>query len=71
MAKASRLDPSWGKNFNEPTIKHYFGLIQEVEEKYGPIPSSHIWNMDEKGIQLGGGQKQGQKKFFFLKSWKW
>src|SRR5260370_12251363 len=26
--------------------------------------------MDEKGIQLGGGWKKGQKKYFFIKSWK-
>lgn len=32
-------------------------------------PPQHIWNMDKKGIQLGGGCKQS-KKFFYLRDLK-
>jgi hypothetical protein len=66
-AKASGLDPTRGKNFNEPTVRDYFQKITDIEEKFGKIPPTQIWNMDEKGIQLGGGRKHGCKKFFFLK----
>ena len=47
------------------TMKHYFQLCQEVAEKYDGIPLEHQWNMDEKGIQLGGGQKNNGCKFIF------
>lgn len=66
-AKASGLDPTRGKNFNKPTVRDYFQKIIDIEEKYGKIPPTQIWNMDEKGIQLGGGRKHGSKKFFFLR----
>ena len=66
-AKASGLDPTCRKNFNKWTICDYFDKLAEINEKYGDIPVSQIWNMDEKGIQLGGGRKQGKKKFIFLK----
>ena len=65
--KASGLDPTRGKNFNEPTVHNYFQKITDIEEKYGKIPPTQIWNMDEKGIQLGSGRKHGSKKFIFLK----
>jgi hypothetical protein len=51
----------------ERTIRDYFQKITDIEDKYGKIPPTQIWNMDEKGIQLGGGRKNGCKKFFFLK----
>ena len=55
-ARGNGLDPARGKNFNKPTIKDYFEKLTDVlENKYGKIPEDHIWNMDEKGIQLGGG----------------
>ena len=31
------------------------------------IPPQHIWNMDEKGIQMGSGRKNSGKKYLFLK----
>ena len=56
-----------GKNFNKPTIHDYFKKLNEINKKYGGIPNSQIWNMDEKGIQLGGGRKQGRRKYLFMK----
>ena len=44
----------------------YFETIADIEEKYGGIIAAQIWNMDEKGIQLGGGRKDGRKKFLNL-----
>lgn len=67
LGKASGLDPNRAHNFNEPTMKHYFQLRQEVEEKYDGILPEHQWNMDEKGIQLGGGRKNNGRKFIFTR----
>lgn len=50
-------------------MHNYFQKITDIEEKYGKIPPTQIWNMDEKGIQLGGGRKHGCKKIIFLKKW--
>ncbi len=36
----------------------------------GGVPPEHIWNMDEKGIQMGGGRKKSSKKFYFFKDQK-
>ena len=70
LAKATSLDPMHEKNFNKPTVNDYFNQIAGIKEKYGNILALQIWNMDKKGIQLGGGWKQGQKKFFFMKKHK-
>ena len=32
------------------------------------LPPEHIWNMDEKGIQLGGGRKNNGQTFCRLES---
>lgn len=64
-ARASGLDPARGKNFNEPTIKDYFEKLQNLlEGTNGKIPADQIWNMDKKRIQLGGGRKDGKKKYY-------
>jgi hypothetical protein len=70
-ARASGLDPARGKNFNKPTIKDYFEKLQNLlETEHGKIPEDQIWNMDEKGIQLGGGRKDGKKKYYFKRTCK-
>jgi len=40
-----------------------------IYNAYPDFPPQHIWNMDEKGLQLGGGQKWS-KKFFHLRGLK-
>ena len=69
--KAGRLDPKHAKNFNTTMINDYFDKMKALHLHFlGGIPSEHIWNMDEKGIQLGGGQKNTSKKYFYLKDQK-
>jgi hypothetical protein len=62
LAKATGLDPMHGKNFNKPTVNDYFNQMAGIKEKYGDILASQIWNMDEKGIQLGGGMETRLKE---------
>ena len=38
-----------------------------MNEQYGGIPPEHIWNMDKKGIQMGGGRKNSGKGYFYLR----
>ena len=65
-ARGARLDPKRAKNFNETVINHYFNTLEALHAHFPDgIPAEHIWNMDEKGIQLGGGWKNLNKKFLY------
>ena len=50
--------------FNLTIVNHYFTLLKNffVENE---IPQENIYNMDEKSIQLGGGQKCDRTKYFY------
>ena len=70
--RAMKLDPKCTKNFNEAVIHDYFNKMEDLYARFpGGIPPQHIWNMDEKGIQMGGGQKNSGKKHLFLKQRKY
>jgi hypothetical protein len=72
LSRAMKLDPKRAKNFNETVIKNYFDQLEHLHARFpGGIPPQHIWNMDEKGIQMGGGRKNLGKKHLFLKQKKY
>ena len=62
--RGSGLDPKRAKAFNFTTVSHHFRLFQETVEE-NQIPWRNIYNMDEKGIQMGGGRKGTRTKYFF------
>ena len=65
--KASRgcgLDPKRAQAFNYTTVHAHFELVKETIEKHN-IPWRNVYNMDEKGIQMGGGRKGTRTKYFF------
>jgi len=64
------LDPKWAQNFNPSNIAGFYKLLKVIYDAYPNLPPQHIWNMDEKELQLGGGYKQS-KKYFHLESLKW
>ena len=67
-SKATKLDPKRAKNFNAAVIQDYFDQMERLHARFpGGILPQHIWNMDEKGIQMGGGRKNSGKKYLFLK----
>ena len=67
-ATPNALDPSHASNFNETNVGGFFDLIEAIAAEHpGGIPPEHVWNMDEKGIQFGGGRNKGQKRYLFLK----
>jgi len=68
-SKGTKLDPKRAKNFNETVINDYFDKLESLHARFpGGIPPEHIWNMDKKGIQLGGGRKNSSKKYLYLKN---
>jgi Tc5 transposase DNA-binding domain len=70
-SKPVKLDPKRAKNFNEATVNRYFDQLKDLHASIpGGIPPEHIWNMDEKGIQMGGGRKNSGKKYYFSKTQK-
>jgi len=38
-------------------VADYFEKRKKLNDKYGGIPPEQDWNMDEKGLQMGGGWK--------------
>ncbi|KAF8685424.1 DDE superfamily endonuclease [Rhizoctonia solani] len=61
---AYELDPKRASGFNCPTVETYFKMIIELMEDYN-IPIEHIYNMDEKGLQIGGGRATSRRKHIF------
>lgn len=58
------IDPTRAKCFNKPTVKAHFDELRDIIAKHG-IKTENTYNMDEKGIQLGGGRNQSSEKGFF------
>jgi len=68
-SKPGNLDPKRAQNFNRTNVAGFFNLLKDIYAAYPGLPAQHIWNMDEKGVQFGGGRKHS-KKFFHLQSLK-
>jgi hypothetical protein len=69
-AKPAKLDPKRAKNFNEMVIGDFYDQWEGLNEMHNGIPPEHMWNWDEKGVQMGGGRKKSSKKYYFLKDHK-
>jgi len=63
LKKGSGLDPKRAQAFNYAEVKVYFEKLMKVIQENN-IPWENIYNMDEKGIQLGGGRKGDGQKYF-------
>ncbi len=63
LAKTTGLDPRRAQAFNRVVVGRYFKMLQEICQKH-EIPIENIYNMDEKGVQRGGGRKSAQRKYF-------
>ncbi|KAH8923886.1 DDE-domain-containing protein, partial [Atractiella rhizophila] len=49
------------KLFNRRNVQSYYDLLEKKIEEYGLL-AEDITNMDEKGLQLGGGRKMGMRR---------
>jgi len=56
MKKTVGLEKARAKALNETTVKEFFDMIVDVIKEYNILPEN-IYNMDEKGIQLGIGAR--------------
>ncbi|KAE9393252.1 hypothetical protein BT96DRAFT_829518, partial [Gymnopus androsaceus JB14] len=63
-ARGCGLDPKRAQAFNFPIVNAYFEELDQVLKKDN-IPWECVYNMDEKGIQMGGGRKNSQRRYFF------
>ncbi|KAJ2984967.1 hypothetical protein NUW54_g10310 [Trametes sanguinea] len=63
LGKPFGLDPERARAFNRHTVDDYFKKLKAVIDEYN-IPWSHVYNMDEKGIQRGGGRRLQRIKYF-------
>jgi hypothetical protein len=68
-SKPGNLDPKRAQNFNPTNVARYFDLLKAVFDAHPDLPPQQIWNMDEKGLQLGGGRKRS-KKYYHLRDLK-
>jgi hypothetical protein len=64
LKRLTGLDPKRAQNFNPTVVSNHFTKLGKlIQEK--DIPWENIYNMDEKGIQLGGGRKLDNTKYLF------
>jgi hypothetical protein len=69
FSRGSGLDPIRAQCFNQAAVAtHFHWFDKEIKDKH--IPPSNIWNMDEKGIQLGGGRKGDGTQYLFARDQK-
>ena len=67
LGKPLGLDPKRAQAFNKPTVKRHFQLLEAIIKKHG-IPPENLYNMDEKGVQCGGGRKAQAQKYVVPRS---
>jgi hypothetical protein len=68
LAKPQKLDPKRADHFNKAVVTDFFEKWQALLDEHSGIPPEHIWNMDKKGIQLGGSRKNCGKKFIYFQN---
>ena len=61
--RASGLDSKRAQAFNRSNVAEHFKRLKDAKEKFG-ISWRNVYNMDEKGCQLGGRKSSGIKYFF-------
>ena len=64
LGRPTGLDTKRARNFNFTSVNAYFQRLQRILEIHD-IPWCNVWNMDEIGIQHGGGRKNTGELFLF------
>ncbi|KAJ2987774.1 hypothetical protein NUW54_g9326 [Trametes sanguinea] len=63
LGRPSGLAPERAQAFNRTNVADHFAKLKELIKRY-KIPWNHIYNMDEKGIQVGGHGRIRKIKYF-------
>lgn len=61
---AYELDPKRASGFNRATMSAHYSAFKKMMNDYN-IPAAHLYNMDEKGLQIGGGRSTSRRKHIF------
>ena len=61
LGRPSGLDPKRAQAFNKSIVKKHFEELLKV--LYPGLNPSNLYNMDEKGVQRGGGRRIRNQKF--------
>ncbi|KIK77005.1 hypothetical protein PAXRUDRAFT_123848, partial [Paxillus rubicundulus Ve08.2h10] len=69
LAWPTGLNPKHAQMFNFTIINHHFKLLDNFLKVEG-IPWENVYNMDEKGIQLGGRRKCNNTKYLYSRNQK-
>ncbi|KIJ08365.1 hypothetical protein PAXINDRAFT_18495 [Paxillus involutus ATCC 200175] len=69
LAWPTGLNPKCAQMFNFAVVNHHFKLLDDFLKAEG-IPWENVYNMDEKGIQLGGGRKCDYTKYLYSRKQK-
>ena len=64
LKQLTGLDPLCAQNFNPTVVSQHFKLLGDFLRTYN-IPWDNVYNMDEKGIQLGGGRRLDSTKYLY------
>lgn len=64
LKRPSGLDPTRAQCFNPTVVKEHFDLLSAYLQD-NDIPWENIYNMDEKGLQLGGGRKLDGSRYLY------
>ncbi|CDO68229.1 hypothetical protein BN946_scf184870.g3 [Trametes cinnabarina] len=62
--RPNKLDDKRAQAFNPNAVAAYFDELGDLIDKYKVKPCN-MYNMDEKGIQLGGGRSRGRRKGYY------
>ncbi|THG93507.1 hypothetical protein EW026_g7744 [Hermanssonia centrifuga] len=64
LRRPSPLDLKRAACFNRTAVSRHFKEFAAMIQSHGPFKTMHIYNVDEKGAQLGGGRKTTGVKYF-------
>ncbi len=67
-SKSAPLDTKRAQCFNRTAIDQHFKDFAETLVAIGSVKPQNLYNMDEKGAQMGGGRKSSGIKYFFSRT---
>jgi hypothetical protein len=65
FSSPNSLDPKRAQAFNRKAVRRHF---KELKRALKGVKPENIYNMDEQGLQLGGGRKRTGRKYYFRRT---